>query len=150
MQCSAIPHTTCVSPTSSDEVKPSIGNLQKLREKCPQTTSSHFLQLTLGNAAKMSREGAVHFACMDWRHVADLMKAAKPVYGAHLNTAVWVKSNAGQGSFYRSQHEFILVYRVGSSKHLNNVELGKHGRSRSNVWNYPGVNTFKTGDVSMI
>ena len=73
------------------------------------------------------------------------MAAAKPVYGDVLNIAVWVKSNAGQGSFYRSQHEFVGVFRVGRAPHLNNVELGRHGRSRSNVWHYAGVNTFRAG-----
>ena len=62
-----------------------------------------------------------------------------------LNLAVWVKSNAGQGSFYRSQHELIGVFRVGEAPHLNNVELGRHGRSRSNVWHYAGVNSFRAG-----
>lgn len=103
-----------------------------------------FLQLALGNAAQFSHDGAVHYVCMDWRHVAELMAAAKPIYGAHLNTVVWVKTNAGQGAFYRSQHELVLVYRVGPSKHLNNVQLGRHGRSRTNVWHYAGVNTFRT------
>ena len=51
----------------------------------------------------------------------------------------------GQGSFYRSQHELVGVFRVGEAKHLNNVELGRHGRSRSNVWHYAGVNTFRAG-----
>lgn len=104
-----------------------------------------FLQTTLHRAASVSRDGAVHFACMDWRHIADLMAAAEVVYGDAINIAVWVKSNAGQGSFYRSQHEFIGVFRVGKAPHLNNIELGRHGRSRSNVWHYAGVNSFRTG-----
>ena len=58
---------------------------------------------------------------------------------------VWVKTNAGQGSFYRSQHEFVFVYKSGDGRHLNNIELGRHGRNRSNVWTYPGVNTFRAG-----
>src|SRR5437764_3726588 len=62
-----------------------------------------------------------------------------------LNLAVWVKSNAGQGSFYRSQHELVGVFRVGGGPHLNNVELGRYGRSRSNVWHYAGVNAFRAG-----
>ena len=62
-----------------------------------------------------------------------------------LNLVVWVKSNAGQGSFYRSQHELIGVFRVGDAPHLNNIELGRHGRSRSNVWHYAGVNSFRAG-----
>jgi DNA modification methylase len=104
-----------------------------------------FLSTTLDAAASVSREGAVHFVCMDWRHIAELMAAAKPIYGEAINVAVWVKSNAGQGSFYRSQHEFIGVFRVGKTPHLNNVELGRHGRSRSNVWHYAGVNSFRAG-----
>jgi hypothetical protein len=73
------------------------------------------------------------------------LAAAAAVYADILNLAVWVKSNAGQGAFYRSQHELIGVFRVGEEPHLNNVELGRHGRSRSNVWHYAGVNTFRAG-----
>jgi DNA modification methylase len=105
----------------------------------------HFLGITLNAAASVSRDGAVHFVCTDWRHIAELMAAAKPVYGDTINVAVWVKSNAGQGSFYRSQHELVGVFRVGQAPHLNNVELGRHGRSRSNVWHYAGVNSFRAG-----
>jgi DNA modification methylase len=93
----------------------------------------------------VSRKGALHYVCTDWRHIAELMAAAKPVYGDTINIVVWVKSNAGQGSFYRSQHELIGVFRVGEAPHLNNVELGRHGRSRSNVWHYAGVNSFRAG-----
>jgi DNA modification methylase len=104
-----------------------------------------FLRTTLAAAASVSREGAVHFVCMDWRHITHLIAAAEPVYGSAINIAVWVKSNAGQGSFYRSQHEFIGIFRVGDAPHLNNIELGRHGRSRSNVWHYAGVNSFRAG-----
>jgi DNA modification methylase len=82
---------------------------------------------------------------MDWRHIAELTEAGRAVYDQFLNLVVWVKSNAGQGSFYRSQHELIGVFRVGPAPHLNNVELGRHGRSRSNIWQYPGVNSFRAG-----
>ena len=76
---------------------------------------------------------------------ASCVEAGQQIYGEMLNLAVWVKSNAGQGSFYRSQHELIGVFRVGEAPHLNNVELGRHGRSRSNVWHYAGVNSFRAG-----
>lgn len=104
-----------------------------------------FLIETLGNAATYSRAGAVHYVCMDWRHLGELLEAGQQTYGEMLNLAVWVKSNAGQGSFYRSQHELVGVFRVGEAPHLNNVELGRHGRSRSNVWHYAGVNSFRAG-----
>jgi hypothetical protein len=102
-----------------------------------------FLSETLGNAANHSGAGAVHYVCMDWRHLGELLEASQQTYDEMLNLAVWVKSNAGQGSFYRSQHELVGVFRVGGALHLNNVSLGRHGRSRSNVWHYAGVNSFR-------
>ena len=104
-----------------------------------------FLTEVLQAAAMVSNNGAVHCVCMDWRHVGDLLAAGHAVYGELLNLAVWVKTNAGQDSFYRSQHELIAIFRVGDAAHLNNIELGRHGRNRSNVWHYSGVNTFRTG-----
>lgn len=107
-----------------------------------------FLKLTLKNAASVSRDGAVHFVCMDWKHLADLLAAADAVFPQMLNLIAWVKSNGGQGSFYRSQHEMIAVYRCGDEGHLNNIELGKHGRNRTNVWQYAGVNSFGKSRMS--
>ena len=104
-----------------------------------------FLESTLAAAAAVSRDGAVHYVCMDWRHIGELLEAGGLVYDETLNVVVWVKSNGGQGSFYRSQHELIGVFRVGNERHLNNIELGRHGRSRSNVWHYAGVNSFRAG-----
>jgi ParB/Sulfiredoxin domain len=86
-----------------------------------------FLKTALGAAASASKDGAVHYVCMDWRHVGELVEAGRDVYGDMLNIAVWVKSNGGQGSFYRSQHELVGVFRVGNAVHTNNVELGRHG-----------------------
>jgi DNA modification methylase len=104
-----------------------------------------FLTTVLEAAAAVSRDGAIHFVCMDWRHIGELLAAANPIYGATLNLVVWAKTNSGQGSFYRSAHELIGVFRVGKTSHLNNIELGRHGRSRSNVWHYAGVNSFRAG-----
>jgi ParB-like chromosome segregation protein Spo0J len=83
-----------------------------------------FLSQTLGNGMRVSARGAVHFVCIDWRHIGELSEVGCELYGDMLNIVVWVKSNAGQGSFYRSQHEFIGVFRVGEEPHRNNVELG--------------------------
>jgi DNA modification methylase len=104
-----------------------------------------FLTETLGNAATHSHAEAVHYVCIDWRHLGELLEVGDQIYAEMLNLAVWVKSNAGQGSFYRSQHELVGVFRVGEALHLNNVQLGRHGRSRSNVWHYAGVNSFRAG-----
>jgi len=104
-----------------------------------------FIALVTGRAAAVSFEGAVAYVCIDWRGVADLVEAGRQTYGAMLNLVVWAKTNAGQGSFYRSEHELIGVFRVGAPPHLNNVKLGAGGRNRSNVWRYAGVNSFRAG-----
>jgi DNA modification methylase len=104
-----------------------------------------FLQQVLGNAAAASRNGALHFVCMDWRHLGELLAAGKSAYSEMKNLCVWAKTNGGQGSLYRSQHELVAVFKVGDGEHVNNVELGRFGRNRSNVWHYAGVNSFKAG-----
>jgi DNA modification methylase len=106
---------------------------------------TRFLESFFSNIADHLEDGAIVFASMDWRHCGEILAASKPVFGAPLNIVVWVKTNAGQGSFYRSQHEFVFVFKYGSGPHQNHVELGKHGRNRSNVWTYAGANTFRAG-----
>lgn len=101
-----------------------------------------FLAETLGACVGVSRDGAVHFVCMDWRHMDDVAAVGRDLYGARLNLCVWNKSNAGMGSLYRSKHELVFVYRVGEVPHLNAVELGRHGRNRTNVWDYASVNSM--------
>jgi DNA modification methylase len=102
-----------------------------------------FLAETLGASADISRSGAVHFVCMDWRHMADVEAVGNKVYDELLNLCVWNKSNAGMGSLYRSKHELVFVFRVGTEPHFNAVELGRHGRNRTNVWDYASVNSLK-------
>ena len=101
-----------------------------------------FLNETLGAAAAVSRPGAVHFVCMDWRHLDDVSAVGRQVYDDLLNLCVWNKSNAGMGSLYRSKHEIVFVFRVGDAPHSNMVELGRHGRNRTNMWDYPSVNSM--------
>ncbi|WP_417492619.1 site-specific DNA-methyltransferase [Maricaulis sp.] len=101
-----------------------------------------FLTETLGACATVSRDGAVHFVCMDWRHMDDVSAVGRTVYDDLLNLCVWNKSNAGMGSLYRSKHELVFVYKVGTAPHINAVELGKHGRNRTNVWDYASVNSM--------
>ena len=97
--------------------------------------------------ADYSKEGSVHQICMDWRHIQSLFTAAKPIYSELLNLCVWAKDRGGQGSFYRSQHELVLVFRKGRGPHCNNIQLGQYGRYRTNVWKYPSVNGLtKSGE----
>lgn len=101
-----------------------------------------FLQATLGAAADVCRDGAIAFVFMDWRHLRELLTAGHSVFTELKNLCVWNKSNAGMGTFYRSQHELVLVWKVGTAPHLNTFGLGDTGRYRTNVWSYAGVNSF--------
>jgi DNA modification methylase len=107
-----------------------------------------FLAQALSLAAKHTVDGSIHYICMDWRHIGELLTAAAPIYGPPKNLVVWVKSNGGQGTFYRSQHELVFVFKKGGGPHLNNFELGQHGRNRTNVWTYAGVNSFRKGRLA--
>jgi hypothetical protein len=104
-----------------------------------------FLTGALEEAARVSRPGAIHFVCMDGQHIRDLIEAGEAVYESFDDLVTWVKTNAGQGGLYRKQSEFIGVFRVGGAPHRNNVQMGKFGRNRSNVWTYAGANTFRAG-----
>ena len=101
-----------------------------------------FLARTLRNHAAFCRGGALLYACIDWRHTVELLAAAREADAELQNLCVWVKDNGGMGSLYRSQHELVFVFKTGSGPHRNNVQLGRFGRNRSNVWRYPGVNSF--------
>ena len=104
---------------------------------------TEFLSSCVRLLSAASIDGAVHYVCMDWRHLRELLGAGHHVYDVMLNLCVWTKSQGGMGSLYRSQHELIAVFRSGQASHISNVELGKHGRNRTNVWGYPGMNSFQ-------
>jgi DNA modification methylase len=100
----------------------------------------------LGESLKVLRaastRSALIFACMHWRYVFELIGAGRQC-GLHLfDMCVWTKTTAGMGSLYRSQHELICIFKAGAEAHANNVELGRHGRNRSNLWTYRGFNAF--------
>lgn len=101
-----------------------------------------FLSTFTEHLTAFSKNGAIHYLCMDWRHIEDLLVAAGPHYSELKNLCVWNKANGGMGSLYRSKHELVAVYKMGSKPHINNVALGKHGRNRTNVWDYAGINSI--------
>jgi DNA modification methylase len=103
---------------------------------------TRFLTDGLSRMAEHSARGSLHYICMDWRHLPEVLSAGRVAYSQLKNVCVWVKDNAGMGSFYRSQHELVCVFENGRGRYRNNVQLGRFGRSRSNVWNYPGANSF--------
>jgi DNA modification methylase len=101
-----------------------------------------FLATTLGHAGLHAVDGSLHFVCLDWRHIKELLGATADLYTEMKNLCIWNKSNAGMGSLYRSKHELVFVFKKGKAPHINNIELGRFGRNRTNVWEYPGQNTL--------
>src|SRR5207248_2867368 len=103
---------------------------------------TEFLTRGLKNMANFSLDGSIHYVCIDWRHLPEILAAGAIAYSEIKNLCVWTKTNAGMGSFYRSQHELVVVFKNGTAPHINNINLGVHGRNRSNVWPYAGINSF--------
>ena len=101
-----------------------------------------FLTTSLSLAREASREGALHYVFADWRMIGMLVGIGEELFAHLMNIAVWAKPNGGMGSFYRSQHELVAIFKHGSAPHVNNIQLGRMGRHRSNVWQYPGASGF--------
>jgi DNA modification methylase len=105
-----------------------------------------FLRKAFLHLIANSKDGSIHFICMDWRHMCEMLDAGG-VYTELKNLCVWAKDKGGMGTFYRSRHELIFVFKNGNAQHINSFELGQHGRYRTNVWEYRGINTLKTGHM---
>jgi DNA modification methylase len=110
------------------------------------TEFTDFLRQAMLRARDHSIAGSLAYYFMDWRHMTEILAAGQEVYTEFLNLCVWAKSNGGMGSFYRSAHELVFLFKNGTASHRNNVQLGKFGRYRTNVWNYPGANSFSRSD----
>lgn len=110
------------------------------------TEFTEFLTTAFSCMAAHSRQGAIHYLCMDWRHLPEILAAGEAVYTELKNLCVWVKDKGGMGSLYRSQHELVLVYKHGQGSHQNNVQLGRFGRYRTNVWEYPCIHSMRHGE----
>ncbi len=115
-----------------DEFQMASGEMSK-------QTFTEFLRTAFENLAEYSVEGSIHFHCMDFRHMQEILDAGFSVYSELKNLCIWDKGTGGMGSLYRSQHELVFVFKNGTALHINNVELGVHGRYRTNVWKYRGM-----------
>lgn len=121
---------------------------REFHEACGEMSRNEFtafLRDVLANTAACCRDGAISYVCMDWRHAGELLEAGQQAFDAYLNLCIWAKTNGGMGSLYRSQHELVFVFRKGKAQHRNNIQLGRFGRNRTNLWTYAGVNTFREG-----
>lgn len=106
------------------------------------TQFAAFLEGCMKQCVAYSVDGSLHYIFMDWRHIVDVVTAGKAMYNELKNICIWNKDNGGMGALYRSKHEMIAVFKHGQKPHINNIKLGKHGRYRTNVWDYKGVNSF--------
>ena len=104
-----------------------------------------FLSSAYALLCRFSTDGSIHQICMDWRHMREMLAAGDAHYSELKNVCIWNKTNGGMGTFYRSKHEMVFVWKNGSAPHLNTFELGQYGRTRTNVWDYEGVNTMRAG-----
>lgn len=101
-----------------------------------------FLTTSFDLLSRFSVDGSIHFQCMDWRHMGEMLAAGQSAYSELKNLVVWKKHSGGMGTFYRSQHELVFVWKHGTAPHINNFGLGETGRYRTNVWEYHGNNGF--------
>jgi DNA modification methylase len=114
------------------------------------TEYTGFLSKTFRNLELNSDDGSLHYVCLDWRHLPELLAASRDVFSEFKNMCIWVKESGGQGSLYRSRHELVLVFKSGKAKHRNNIQLGQYGRYRTNVWEYPRVRSLaKNGEEQL-
>ena len=111
---------------------------------------TQFMKTAMSLLVKYSTNGSIHFQCMDFRHLSEILEAGLSVYSELKNLCVWDKKTAGMGSLYRSQHELILVFKQGTEPHVNNVELGVHGRYRTNVWPYKGMHASNPESAELL
>jgi hypothetical protein len=137
-------------PPYNVKINGHVGGLGKIQHRefamasgeMSQEEFTEFLKSAFRLVAANSTDGSLHYLCMDWRHLEEVLAAGKAVYEELKALCVWNKGTGGIGSLYRSQHELILVYKNGKASHRNNIELGRFGRYRTNVWDYPGANSF--------
>jgi len=140
-------------PPYNVEIDGHVCGLGRIRHKnfamgCGEMTGAQFtafLESGFRVLAVNTVSGSIHMTCMDWRHMPEMMAAGNNVYSELKNLCVWAKTNGGMGTFYRSQHELVFIWKNGTAEHVNNFELGQHGRYRSNVWTYAGVNSMRAG-----
>ena len=130
-------------PDGHAQLATSLNNLGYLLQAMGQAEKAlPFLEQSLAAMAAVCRDGAIAYVCMDWRHMAELIAAGEAVFSELKNLCVWNKTNGGMGTFYRSKHELVFVFKVGDAPHVNSFGLGDTGRYRTNVWDYPGVSSM--------
>lgn len=147
----------CTDPPYNVAIDGHVSGLGKVKHaefamaagEMSETEFTGFLQGFLQHATASLADGSCAYIFMDWRHDRELQAAARQAGLTQLNLAVWDKGVGGMGGFYRSQHELVFIYRKGATQHRNNIQLGKFGRNRTNVWSYPSANMSRQGRAAL-
>ena len=142
MVFSDFPYNVPVRGHVSGKGKVTHGEFRMASGEMSREEFARFLASATTLCRSQSRDGSLHYLCCDWRMVRALIEAGEDNLGTLFNLVVWAKANGGMGSFYRSQHEMIAIFKNGAGRHVNNIQLGRLGRDRSNVWHYPGATGF--------
>lgn len=142
MVISDLPYNLRIQGTVSGLGKHQHAEFRMASGEMSEAEFTAFLGKVFALLVDHTTDGSLHYHFMDWRHLHEISMAGRANYTELKNLCVWNKNNAGMGSLYRSKHELIFVYKSGKAAHVNNIELGKHGRYRTNVFDYPGANAF--------
>lgn len=141
-----LPYNVCIEGHVSGKGKAKHREFAMACGELSKEQFTAFLTTAFTRMTKVSQQGAIHFLCMDWRHLLEILNAGNAVYAELKNLCVWCKDRAGMGSLYRSQHELVMVYKHGQAAHQNNIQLGRFGRYRTNLWEYPSVLNMRHGE----
>ena len=143
-------------PPYNVRIEGNVGGLGKVKHadfamaagEMSEADFTAFLKTVFERLVAASVDGSIHYICMDWRHIGEMLAAARGVYAELKDLCVWNKSVSAMGTFYRSKHELIFVFKHGAAPHVNNFDLGQHGRSRTNVWDYAGVEAGRLDEIA--
>jgi DNA modification methylase len=133
------PYNVAVNGHASRSEQPRHAEFAMASGEMTTEAFTEFLKGVFGQLVAYSEDGSVHDLCMDWRHIGEMLAAGNAKYTQLLNVCVWAKNHFGMGGFYRSQHELVFIWKAGDGPYRNNLPVTREGRSRSNVWNYPGT-----------
>ncbi len=133
----------------SDIVKQKYEEFSEASGEMTRPEFIQFLKDVFANLYLFSKNSSIHYICMDWKHIYEIVTAGESVFTRFMNLCIWAKDNGGMGTFYRSKHELVFIFKKGEAKHTNNFELGQYGRYRTNVWEYPSANSLRGKDDAL-
>lgn len=147
MSCSDVPYNLRIPGNVSGLGKFRHSNFVMASGEMDRDEFAAFLEQAFRMIVQHSVPGSIHFSFIDWKHLGEMQQAGEAAFTELKNVIVWDKGGrAGMGALYRSAHELIFCWKAGRARHINNIQLGRWGRNRTNIWRYPGIGTFRHSD----